>query len=91
MTTKALQTAKEANAVLPTYPFWKTKAFIGSAIVLLGLAAQQFGWAHSLTPEGQDWLADGIVALLQGGGALTAFIGRLSQKAAPPVGLVGGK
>lgn len=86
-----LQTAAVVNSALPTYPFWKTKAFIGSAIVLVASAAQYFGLAHSLTPEGQDKLADLIVALLQGGGALTALIGRWAQKAAPPLGIVGGK
>lgn len=91
MTTKQLETAKAANAVLPTMPIWKTKAFIGAAIMLLATLAQYFGWAHSLTPDGQDKLADLIVALLQGGGAVTALLGRWLQKAAPPVGIVGGK
>lgn len=86
-----LETAKIVNAALPSMPFWKTKAFIGSALVLVASAAQYFGWAQSITPEGQDKLADLIVALLQGGGAVTALLGRWFQKAAPPLSISGGR
>lgn len=82
-----LDTAKIVNAALPSLPFWESKIFIGSVIALLALVAQQFGWVASITPAGQDRIADIIVALLQGGGGLLAAISRLTQKAAPPIGV----
>ncbi len=83
-----LDTAKIVNAALPSFPFWKSKIFVGAVIALLATLAQQFGLVSAVTPDGQDKIADIIVAVLQGGGGLLAAISRLTQKAAPPIGVI---
>lgn len=87
MSETKLETAKIVNAALPSFPFWKSKIFVGALVALLVTAAQNFGLVTALTPEGQEKAVDIIVAALQGGGALMAAIARLTQRAAPPLGV----
>ncbi len=91
MSESRLDTAKIVNAALPDFPIWKSKIFVGAAIAVLMTIAKQFGWIAAITPEGQEQAADLISAALQGGGALMAAIARLTQKAAPPLSITGGK
>ncbi len=83
--TPARRQAETANANLPDYPIWKTKAFIGSVVALFAFFAQRYGWIDWMLPEDQDLLADVIVLALGGGGSLTVLLGRWRQKVAPPV------
>lgn len=85
MTQAKLAQAKDANAELPAMSFLKSKIFIGAVIAGLATLAQQFGLVSAITPEGQDKVADLIVAAFQGGGALLAAVARITQKAAPPL------
>lgn len=85
MTASKLAQAKTANAELPSLAWWKSKVFVGGVIAVLATLAQKFGLVSALTPDGQDKIADIIVALLQGGGGLMAALSRLTQKAAPPI------